>query len=215
MVRGRGEAHADLIRRHLDAAWGGEEVGDDLLGLGRLGQVRRDDRCEVRLDVGADDADGVDHRLQLAGVTDEPAGQFAVLDGDLRWDDRPDHLEHGATFDGVAELGLELGPPLLVEAVGGESVASVAFLATREAQRAIDPPSEGVRDDRAVGVGLDLAAVELVDAPPLDAVLEAVLLPPPEPQDLDEPDRRSTRRQSVGHVQIHFFAVAFLQGARS
>lgn len=74
----RREADVDRVFGDCYLARRREQVGDELLRLAWAEHVRRDEGGELRLGVGADDADDIDDRLQLAGVADELAGEFGL-----------------------------------------------------------------------------------------------------------------------------------------
>jgi hypothetical protein len=87
----------------------------------------------------------------------------------------------------LGERTLDLVAPLVAGGHVRQFSSRLAFGGTPDLERAFELPSRRVRDDRAGRVRFDAPAVELVDAPALVAVLEAVLLAPAESQDLDEP----------------------------
>ena len=138
----------------------------------------RDHGCEIGFHVRTHDADRVDDGLELAGVTDELAGEFGLLDRRMSGHERSHQLEMDATVDRVGEVGFDPLAPCVDRLQAWERATRATLVVTRDFERALDPAPPRVRDDRAWRVQLDLASIELVDPPSLDAMFECILLHP-------------------------------------
>ena len=180
--RGRREPNVDGFVGDGDASGGREEIPDELLGLARPAQVRCEHRREVGLRVRTDDADHVDDRLESAVVADELAGELGLLDWGMRREPWPEILEAVLPLERIGEVHFGRDVALVGRCEAREVAPRISFGDACEAQGTIEPTASRVRNDRARRIRLDAATVELVDAPALDAVLEAILLAPPMPQ---------------------------------
>src|SRR5450432_148876 len=186
-VCGGSKADMDRVFGDCHLARRGEQVRDELLRFAWPTHVQRGDRGQLGLGVGADDADDVDDRLELAGVADKLAGQFGVLDGGVLRKQRADRLELSLPFDRLGELAFDTLASFVVCGQPRQIAARVALGGAPDPQRAFELSARGIGDDGSRWVRLDAATVELVDPPAFDAVLEAVFLAPAMPQDLDQP----------------------------
>ena len=106
-IRRGGEADMDDLVGNDDLARRREDVRDDLLRLAWSPQVRSDQRCEIGLDVRADDPDHVDDRLELTWVTNELARENGLFDGCVGRGLRPEGFEIALEFERVDELLLD------------------------------------------------------------------------------------------------------------
>jgi len=175
-VRGRREAHEDRVFGDCHLPRRSEQVRDQLLCFARSTHVRRDDCGEFGLGIRAHDADHVDDRLEVARVPDEFAGEVGLLDGSMLRDLRSQRFEVTLPLERLGELAFDLIATYIVRRQARELAACVAFGGAPDLECAFDLAACRVRNDRARRVRLDAPAVEMIDAPTLVAVLEAVLL---------------------------------------
>src|SRR5690606_11766731 len=121
-------------------------------------------------------ADDVDDRLELAGVPHELAGERGLLDRRVRRDRRSHRFEIVLPLQRLGELALHVVATRSTRRQACELAPSVTFDRAPHRERALELAAFRVRDDRPRRIRLDAPAVEVIDAPALVAVLEAVLL---------------------------------------
>src|SRR5690606_5757521 len=135
-------------------------------------------------------ADGVDDELASPVVSNELASELGVSDAGVLGNGRTKSIDLAL----LLERGVELAKRPLVKwvsfLVAGKNATRLAFTDIRCPASDVEPPACGIRHHLVRIDRAHLPCVEVIDAPPLVAVLEGVLLAPPPAEDGDHLLRR-------------------------